>query len=60
MLHMVEVVEQEILEELVLTLVVVDLEMLILDKFYGTKLQSQTVVLVVLGVMVEVMQMRQM
>ena len=60
MLHMVEVVEQEILEESIHTLVVVDLEMLILDKYFGMKLQSQTVVLVVLGVMVVVIQMHQM
>ena len=60
MLHMVEVVEQEILEESVHTLVVVDLEMLILDKYFGMKLQSLTVVLVVLGVMVVVIQMHQM
>ena len=60
MLHMVEVVEQEILEESVHTLVVVDLEMLILDKYFGMKLQSLTVVLVVLGVMVVVIQMHRM
>jgi hypothetical protein len=39
---------------------VVDLEMLIPDKYFGMKLQSLTVVLVVLGVMVVVIQMHQM